>query len=108
MELTPQQIRTIERLQQRAFEIVAFPMYANYIGVRKGNCAALLAQASAAGFTVFGAPSYLIAGNLTAKVAHESGQWFVWKKDRLEATPDREAELAAFTRDLSDALHPTV
>jgi hypothetical protein len=47
MDFTPQQISILERLQARDFQIVAFPMYANYVGVRRRNCAALLAPVSA-------------------------------------------------------------
>ena len=30
--------------------------------------------------------------------------WFVWKKERIEATPERLAEMEAFSADLSAAL----
>ena len=106
MDLTPQQIRTLQLLQQRAFATVAFPMYPNHIGVRKGNCAALLAPVAAGTFAIFGTPSYLIAGNLTVRVRQNSQDWFVWKKERLEANPARLAELGAFIRELTAALEP--
>jgi hypothetical protein len=108
MDLTPQQIAILERLQKRGFEIVAFAMYANYIGVRKGNCAALLAPAASDGFTVFGTPAYLIAGNFGVRVNRDGQEWFVWKKERIEATVARLAELERFSAEVSDALLPTV
>ena len=43
MELTPQQKDILDRLRSRGLEIVAFPMFESLVGVRKGNCAALLA-----------------------------------------------------------------
>ncbi len=43
MELTPQQLGFLGQLRSRGFDIVGFPMYEQYIGVRKGNCGALLA-----------------------------------------------------------------
>jgi len=106
MELTPQQIRILEGLHAREFEIVAFPMYAEYVGVRKGNCAALLAPIDSGGFRLFGDPTYLVGGNLGARVAHPDGHWFVRKQERVEATPERMAELEQFSADLSDALIP--
>lgn len=108
MELTPQQIRILESLQKRAFEIVAFPMYANHVGVRKGNCAALLGPATGAGsaFTIFSGPFYLINGNLTVKIRENGRDWFVWKKERLEVTAERRAELQAFAKELRIALQP--
>ena len=108
MELTPQQISILERLQKRDFQIVAFPMYPNHIGVRKGNCAALLALASPTGFSVFGSPSYLIGGNISVSIRRDGEKWFVWKKERLEATPARLADLAQFTTELTDCLLASV
>jgi hypothetical protein len=106
MELTRQQIRVVEGLHARNFEIVAFPMYAEYVGVRKGNCAALLAPIESDGFRLFGDPTYLVGGNLAVRLTHPDGHWFVRKQERLEATPERIAELDQFSAELSDALMP--
>jgi len=106
MDLTRKQAEILERLHNQGFQIVAFPMYANYLGVRKGNCAALLAPLLSDGFTLFGAPAYLIGDNFTVRVKHEDGEWFVWKKDRLQATPERVAELEQFSGELTSALVP--
>jgi hypothetical protein len=107
MDLTQQQVAILQRLRKRGFEIVAFPMYANYIGVRKGNCGALLTQIATSGFDLYGAASYLIAGNLSVRVNRDGRAWYVWKKEKLEATPPRVAELDRFSAELSDALLPT-
>jgi hypothetical protein len=106
MDLTSQQISILERLHARGFEIVAFPMYANYVGVRKGNCAALLAPAAADRFQLHGQPAYLLGGNFSVRVAREGRDWFVWKKEKLEVTAARLAGLKSFTAELSDALLP--
>ncbi|MGA8224100.1 MAG: hypothetical protein WB780_20810 [Candidatus Acidiferrales bacterium] len=108
MELTPEQIAILERLQGRGFQIVAFPMYASHIGVRKGNCAALLAPVASGGFAQFGAASYLIDGNFSVRVTSDGHDWLVWKKKKLEATPSRLSELDAFAAELSEALLPTL
>ena len=108
MELTPQQISILERLQKRDFQTIAFPMYPNHIGVRKGNCAALLALVPPGGFSVFGSPSYLIGGNISVSIHRDGRKWFVWKKERLEATPARLAELAQFISELTDCLLPAM
>ncbi|MGH9685397.1 MAG: hypothetical protein ACRD4S_17520 [Candidatus Acidiferrales bacterium] len=104
MEITPQQSGILKRLQDGGFGIAAFPMYADYIGVRKGNCAALLAPDPNGGFRLFGAPSYLLGDNFSARVGQNGHSWFVWKQNKLEATPERIAELDAFSAELSDAL----
>jgi hypothetical protein len=106
MDLTPQQIEILERLHSRGFEIVAFPMYASRVGIRKGNCAALLSAIDSGGFTLFGSASYLIGGNFTVRVTRDGCDWFVWKKERLEATPARMAELEIFTAEVSQAMLP--
>ncbi|MFZ0085768.1 MAG: hypothetical protein WA211_11370 [Candidatus Acidiferrales bacterium] len=104
MELSPTQRATLERLHRTGYEIVAFPMYANYVGIRKGNCAALLASAATQPFTIYSTPSYLIAGNFTVLTTQNNRPYYVWKKEKLEATEVRQAELAAFTAALSQAL----
>jgi hypothetical protein len=107
MELSPQQIAILERLHSRGFEIVAFPMYASHVGIRKGNCAALLSAVTSGGFTVFGSASYLIGGNFTVRITRDERDWFVWKKEKLEATPARIAVLETFTTELVETLLPT-
>lgn len=108
MDLAPQQISILKRLQARDFEIVAFPMYANYIGVRKGSCVALLAPMAAGLFSVHGQPAYLIGGNFSVRVRREGRDWFVWKKQKLEANAARLAELEEFTAQLSQTLTPVI
>ena len=108
MDLSPQQMAIPQRLQLANFEIVAFPMYANYVGARKGNCAALLAPAASGGFGIFGAPAYLIGGNFSVRVRRDGRDLFVWKKESLEVTAARLAELDVFAAELTDALLPKV
>ncbi|MBZ5697095.1 MAG: hypothetical protein LAN18_00960 [Acidobacteriia bacterium] len=105
-ELTPQQIVILERLLANGFTPVAFPLYANVVGIRKGGCAALLEPISGGGFRLFGEPCVLLDGNLTVRVTHGGQSWFVWKKQRLEATPQRLAELDRFISELKLQLEP--
>jgi hypothetical protein len=106
MELSPQQLTILQRLHAAGFEIVAFPMYANYIGTRKGNCAALLTPVASGTFNIFGAPAYLIGGNFSVRIQRDGREFFVWKKESLEVTHARLAELDAFAAELSAALLP--
>ncbi len=103
-ELTPVHIAIVERLAARGFQPQAFPLYAHAVGVRKGNCAALLQPVVGAGIKVFGEPFYLVDGNLSVRVLRGGKALFVWKKKQVEATPERNAELAAFARELSELL----
>jgi hypothetical protein len=106
MDLTPLQISILERLHAHDFQIVAFPMYANCVGVRKGNCAALLSPVAGDRFQIHGQPAYLIGGNFSVRVTRPGGDWFVWKKEKLEVTPARLTELEKFAAQLSQALMP--
>jgi hypothetical protein len=106
MELTHRQLAILSRLSDRGFEVVAFPMYESCVGVRRGNCGALLAPAESDGFTLYGEPSYLVAGGLSARTIQSDGHWFVRKKDKVEASPERTAELESFAAELVNALLP--
>ncbi len=106
MDLTPQHLTILERLHSKGFQIVAFPMYANNPGVRKGNCAALLAPNPSGNLEIFGTPAYLLNGNFTVRIQHNNRAYFVWKKERVEATPARLAELESFAAELSEVLLP--
>ena len=108
LELSPQQIAILERLIAKDFSIVAFPLYANAIGVRKGTCAALLDPIPNDGFRVFGEPCLLLDGNLTVRIKEKGKTWFVWKKQRLEATKERLSELDNFVAELKLQLEPHV
>ena len=56
------------------------------------------------GLKVLAPPSYLVAGGLSVKLKRGSREVFVWKKNEVEATPDRLEELAQFRRDLLQIL----
>jgi hypothetical protein len=106
MDLTAQQLGILDRLRSRGIDIIDFPMYANLVGVRKGNCAALLAPSGSEGFSIQGEPTYLVGGSLSARIVRSDGQYFVRKQEQLKATPERLAELERFTAELAEALLP--
>ena len=106
LEFSPQQVAILERLIAKDFSIVAFPLYANAVGVRKGSCAALLDPIANGGFRVFGEPCLLLEGNLTVRITEKGKTWFVWKKQRLEMTPQRLSELERFVDELKLLLEP--
>ena len=105
-EFSPQQTAILERLVAKEFNLVAFPLYANAVGVRKGSCAALLDPVANGGFRLFGEPCVLLDGNLTVRITEKGKTWFVWKKQRLEATAERLSELANFVAQLKLLLEP--
>ena len=102
-DLSPSQFAILARLASLGFAIIAFPLYANYVGIRRGDCAVLLAP-EAAGFRIFGEPCWLLDGNLAVKIADRGREFFVWKKSRVEATAERLSVLADFSRALASVL----
>jgi hypothetical protein len=107
-ELTPQQVAILERLVSGGFSVVAFPLYANAVGIRKGSYAALLDPLAGGGFRLFGEPCVLLDGNLTVRVTDKGKSWFVWKKQRVEATAERISGLDRFVSELKLLLEPRV
>ena len=105
-EFSPQQIDILERLISHGFILVAFPLYANAVGVRKRSCAALLDPIANGGFRILGEPCMLLDGNPTVRITEKEKTWFVWKKQRLEATKERLSELEAVVAELNLLLEP--
>jgi hypothetical protein len=104
LELSPKQIGILENIAAHGFAIVAFPLYASAVGVRKGNCAALLIPVPNSGMRLLGDPCWLVNGNLSVRVQKNGMELFVWKKEEVEATAARLAEVASFRRELEDLL----
>jgi len=107
-DLTPQQMKTLERLLAVGFRPIAIPPYENALCVRRGDCAALLAPVANAGLRLLAAPTYIVDGNLSVKLKRGNGEVFVWKKKELEATPERLKELASFRQELTSILDEAV
>jgi hypothetical protein len=107
-ELTPAQFSVLERLAARGFTIVAFPLYASAIGVRRGSFAVLLVPIEGGGLRILGDPCYLIDGNLSVRVSRKGRSMFVWKSREIEATPELLTELSRFTADVSGLLLPVL
>ena len=103
MELTAEQIAVLERLAGAGYEIVAFPMYASAVGVRRGECAALLERVEG-GMRLRGEACWLVEGNLSVRVRRDGREWFVWKKKQVEATEERVAEVKQFQEDVKRML----
>ena len=106
LELSPKQIGILEKIADRGFVIVAFPLYASAVGVRKGNCAALLMPVPNDGMKLLGEPCWLVNGNLSVRLQRGGVELFVWKKEEVEATAERLAQVAEFCTELDDVLAP--
>jgi hypothetical protein len=104
VELTPQQMKTLELLFEAGFRPVAIPPYESALCMRRGDCAAVLAPVPNAGLCLLAPPSYLVDGNLSVRLKRGAGEVFVWKKSEAAATPERLQELDTFRRELTEIL----
>ena len=104
VELTARQMKTMERLFAAGFRPIAIPPYENALCLKRRDCAAVLSPVPNGGLKVLAPPSYLVAGSLSVKLKRGSREVFVWKKNEMEATPDRLEELARFQRELIQIL----
>jgi hypothetical protein len=104
VELTPQQMQTLERLFAAGFRPIAIPPYESALCVRRGECAALLSPVANGGLRLLASPSYLLEGNLSVKVKKGASEVFVWKKKEIAATPERLGELENFRKELTAIL----
>jgi len=107
-ELTPQQMKTLERLFAAGFRPIAIPPYENALCVHRGECAAVVTSVPNGGLRLLAPPTYLIDGNLGVKLRKGNREVFVWKKKEMDATAERLQELEAFRRKLTSILEEAV
>jgi hypothetical protein len=103
-ELNPLQMKTVERLFAAGFRPIAIPPYENALCVHRGECVAVLRPVPNGGLRLLAPPSYMVAGNVSVRLKRGKGEVFVWKKNVIDATAERLAELAAFRQDLMKIL----
>src|SRR3984885_13255596 len=104
LQLSPQQIATLQRLVAAGFRPIAIPPYESALCMRKGECPVVLAPVPNGGLKVLAPASYLVDGNFGVKLKRGSGEVLVWKKSEIPATPERLEGLAAFRRELMEIL----
>lgn len=103
-DLSAAHVQLLEELSARGFQPIVISPYENAVGLRKGNCAALLGPSPDGRLRLLAPPAFLIEGNLSVRITRAGKQWFVWKKTEIEATPERQAELERFTAEISPLL----
>jgi hypothetical protein len=103
-EITPQQMKVLERLFAAGFRPIAIPPYESALCVRRGECAVLLAPVAGGGLRVLAPPTFMVDGNLSVRLKRHGGEVFVWKKKEIAATPERLKDLEDFRSELMAAL----
>ncbi len=94
----------MERLFEAGFRPAAIPPYENALCIKKGECAAVLAPIPNGGLKLLAPPSYLVDGNFSVKLKRGTREVFVWKKQEVEAVPEKLRELDMFRKELTEIL----
>lgn len=103
-ELSPQQLRILERLVAARFQPIAIPPYESALCIHRRECAAVLSPVPGGGLKQLAPPSILIEGNFGVRLRRSTGEVFVWKKAEVRATPERLLELDRFRQELQGIL----
>jgi hypothetical protein len=104
LELSPQQMKTLERLFEAGFRPIAIPPYESALCLKRGECVAVLSPADGSGLRLLAPPSYMVEGNMGVRLRRSAGEVFVWKKKEIAATAERLTELESFRRELTELL----
>jgi hypothetical protein len=104
LDLSPRQMKALERAFAAGFQRVAIPPYESALCVRRGERAAVLSAVPGGGLRLMAPPTLLVDGNLSVKLKRGAGDVFVWKKKELAATPERLDQLSKFRDELSAIL----
>jgi len=104
MELTERQMQVMKRLFEAGFRLIAIPPYESALCLRRGECAAVLAPVDSGGLRVLAPASFLVGGKFGVRVRRGEREFFIFKQQELEATPERLAELADFQKTLDELL----
>ena len=93
-------MRAVERLFGAGFRLMAIPPYESALILRKAECAALLGPVENGGLKLLAPVTFLVEGNLSARLKKSSGDVFVWKKKEVAATESKLKELEEFRVEL--------
>src|ERR1700693_6053688 len=93
----PDPAKQLESIYLAGFEIETFERFPNSVGLRKGNCIALV-QMAADGLKTIGRPGWRMGELLGVLVERSGKRVFQAKSELIEATPERIGELETFER----------
>ena len=79
-QLNAQHIARLQKIAAAGFLFASFPLHAAAVGVKKGNCAALLNPLPDGSLKLLAEPCYLVEGNLSVRIERSGRSIFIWKK----------------------------
>ena len=101
----PDPAEILQSLYAAGFELHTFDRFPRGIGVSKGDCMILLVAAQD-GLQILGAPGWKMADFMGVLTTVGGQAVFQWKELMIPATPERQAELAAFREAVVEYLRP--
>ena len=87
MDLAPEQVATMNRLQSAGFDCATLAEVERYLAVEKDGFAALL-EPIEGGFRIFGQIGFRMGESLGILVEQEGRQVFVYQEKVVDATPE--------------------
>jgi hypothetical protein len=97
--------RQLQAIYLAGFEIESFELFPNTVGVKKGNCIALV-QPTVDGLKLVGQPGWQMGTVLGVLVERDGKRLFQAKSELVEATAERLAELENFREELEALMSP--
>jgi hypothetical protein len=101
----PDPAEQLQAIYLAGFEIETFERFPNSVGLRKGNCIALV-QVAEGGLKIVGRPGWRMGEFMGVLVERAGQRVFQAKSEMIEATPERISELESFARELEDLMSP--
>jgi hypothetical protein len=103
--LTPGQVKVLERLLRSDFRFLTIERYERYLAVEKNGFVALLDPAGGR-FTLYSQIGYRIGEGIGMLVEGPSGKAFVWHQEAVPASSELLAAYERIRRELNDLLNP--
>jgi hypothetical protein len=101
----PDPAQQLQAIYLAGLEMETFDRFPNAVGLRKGNCIALV-QPTPTGLKLIGQAGWHMGEVLGVLVELAGRKVFQSKNELVEATPERLAELESFRHELDELLSP--
>ena len=96
----------LQRLYLAGFEFQTFDMFPNAVGITRGDCIVMVLPLPT-GVQLIGTPGWRVGESIGVLTEQNGRKVFQNKSEVVEATPERLEALAAFRRDVEQAIAAT-
>jgi hypothetical protein len=99
----PDPAEQLQRLYLAGFEFQTFDLFPNAVGVTRGECIVMVLPLPT-GLQMIGTPGWRVGESIGVLTELNGRKIFQNKSEMVEATPERLETLAAFRRDVEQAI----